>query len=728
MGTVVAANTRFAYRAPFASAIQVMWPGASWNGTVGSGGTAPAESTTIRGSGFVQRPIANFDEPPQTYLASSDKALTVVCDHADDSWIDHVEFWCEGRSTTVYQPSESPRTGALGFVCTLQDSAFSAAGTAQVYAYVRPFNGFERRIGPITVHRYTDAQRAVRYLSPTGSDSNDGLTSGTPWASCVKAQVAAPDGAIVYMAAGTYLEDSNNGTKFHNLRPIEFRRAPGVAAGAVIYSRSVRHDSYQDMRCDHVIFKGIRWDMGQIMSIWGGNTLTFDDCDLVDPAGAAGAFDTWPGIGQVQVGRRNNYDVVQTTFRDYEGQFVSLLGSRFDAVMSTGLSLIRDSTLQVAGDVNFIDNGITVINSSAAAAPQNLHGRLHLADTVTVASVSYAAGVQNDMDGHSVPGLTTITWNETTSYNAVSSPGIPLQNCQFLSGSLAGQEFNVRSQTTGGIIVLYGDCRAISVGDSARAYGVWHTDTIQTPNQAETNPISVPTNIIFQRYRSTGPLQVLWQCGQYTGQGTVTTSGDTVTCSSDHRLAVNDVVWVAGGPAVGQSRVVVEVTSTTTARMDSAWDTSQTGVAWKHGKGIRDVLLQGCRIEKTSSLAVLHQWQNGMTHAIIRQCTLLGQTLSFSPPDNGMAMVDCLITDSIIESQAPAIFGTTWPVNGRGVRFINNHFLSGASIGTATVAAATFDAERRPLTGVTRTVSNPRISRNVLGEPVVSGAHVGALG
>ncbi|TCC58851.1 DUF1565 domain-containing protein [Kribbella pittospori] len=46
------------------------------------------------------------------------------------------------------------------------------------------------------------------YVSPSGSDTNSGTTSGSPYATIQKALDTAPRGATVHLASGTYLQDA----------------------------------------------------------------------------------------------------------------------------------------------------------------------------------------------------------------------------------------------------------------------------------------------------------------------------------------------------------------------------------------------------------------------------------------------------------------------------------------------------------------------------------------
>lgn len=87
-------NGLLATAAPLSSADIPMFPGGLWNGTAQSGGTPPAEDTTLRGSGWPQKAIGNFDEVPLVHFESPDLYwLTVLADHGDSEHIASVDVW-----------------------------------------------------------------------------------------------------------------------------------------------------------------------------------------------------------------------------------------------------------------------------------------------------------------------------------------------------------------------------------------------------------------------------------------------------------------------------------------------------------------------------------------------------------------------------------------------------------------------------------------------------------
>jgi hypothetical protein len=263
-----------------------IWPGPSWNGTTTwAGRTPPTESGTLRGSGFAQKVICAFDEPPYMWV-TGDKEITVGAEHGDPAWIQEVEFWLEGRTCTATQACKSPRTGAIGFVCTLDAANFAQDGDAELYATVRPVNGYERVIGPLpfTFNGHSTIARPVKTLKQSGGD----------YSSLTQALQSAPDGAIVKVDAGTYLEDSNGSSNNVNTRLITIEPADGLSLGDVIFSRTVRRmpAEYYSLRAVRVHFHNIQWDMSKVGYFYGypsaSSAYVWEHCNFIDPNGASG--------------------------------------------------------------------------------------------------------------------------------------------------------------------------------------------------------------------------------------------------------------------------------------------------------------------------------------------------------------------------------------------------------------------------------------------------------
>lgn len=221
-------------------------PGASWDGTTSWQSRAiPAAAPGLQGSGWPHKAIGAFNRAPHMWW-DADFNVVVGAEHGDDEWIEEVTFWLEGNTATVNTVTKDTETGDIGFVVTIQPPS-GTDGDAELYAIIKPVNGYQRRIGPLPVvlNKGGSISRQVRYISPSGDDDNGLGTQGAPWRSVHKACTAAPDGAIVETAAGPYplspyLEDDNTGTNNQNARLIEFRPASGLDPDDVWISRTSR--------------------------------------------------------------------------------------------------------------------------------------------------------------------------------------------------------------------------------------------------------------------------------------------------------------------------------------------------------------------------------------------------------------------------------------------------------------------------------------------------------
>lgn len=712
MTTYLANNPRFAARAGGVFLV----PGPLWNGTAGSGAAAPTLDTSLRGAGWPHTAFAAFDEP-MCFLASGTLDITVGAENGDNSWIESVDGFLEGGNGTATKVTRNTRTGSVGFIFSFPYSRFPMDGDANFYAIVNPVNGYRRLMGALPITRMAVASHPQRYISPAGSDTTgDGLTPATAWKTINKATISSPSGAFVDMAAGGYFEDVHTGVLNANARSLVFRPATGVSQAAVIVKMTTRVNTFWQPRCKNVKFQGITVDMAQINQFWGPNAggyYTFENCIINNSDGLTGGTDNWPGVGDVQIGYMINTEIPQVVFRQNEGQINSFLECTLSNPLTTGASLLRNCRLHTAADINYITgpNPLAVFNSKATQDVTEFEERRHLAHTLTVASVSYTPGTVTNPDGVVVPGKTTITWNEATTFDNVVAGGQPMQNYRFLTGALAGQQFAIYSQNAGGTTVLFGDCTAALVGDSARGYIVWHADSIQIGIQPEIG--ASVENLFFQNYDSEGLLQVLWQAGSYAGQGTITTIGVDGTCTIAHRLSIGDFVRLNGGPQTLEYRMVIAVPDSTHFTLSDAFPADQTARSWYHGKSV-GFALQLTKIVRDPGLGVQHQWQHGQRHCVIRQCTLLGNPLVFRTDALGGFGTDgCVIRDSILQSAD----GTPFP--DYGLTIDTDHFLDAPNHGTnSDQGPATFDADLRVLTGVARTVPSPKLPFNSKGEPL----------
>jgi len=484
----------------FPSSAWLSDPGLTWTGR-----TAPTESGLARGAGFNQKAIALPDVPRRFWLEAGDGdfEVTVAADHADSAWIEEVEFWLEGSTVTVTETSLSARTGVEGFSCVIDASATTSDGDAELYATIRPVNGYERLIGPITIHlNYNGTiSRAARYVDwSSGDDSYDGTSatyiSGTtgPWKTINKAQTTAPDGAVVNVAAGTYLEDSNSGGISANDRVLTIRAADGLALGDVIVDRTSRDSpaSYLQIRRRYAEFIGIAFDHARIDMIWGAyptGVYNFVGCSFIDGNGLQGPQTSY--YAPTQAG--------QYLFRPNEGQWNFLQDCSIANYVAAGAHIYLNTTAEVSADSLFYDTGQAGLEYNGAfgftvSQPSEFPQRIHPETSLTVSSAVY-----------SDPN-TVITFSDTPDLAKTA------ETLKFLTGTLAGQEFTAVSQDNGAdTITVSGDASAAVSGDTAWAWLIFHADSMQfaAGNDYE--------NLLFQRYKATGITSQPWLFQPWTG-------------------------------------------------------------------------------------------------------------------------------------------------------------------------------------------------------------------
>src|ERR1044072_4010283 len=145
---------------PFAK----LGPGATWDGTSSSGGTAPAESTTPLGT-LVQdeKFTGGFSAVPGQWINGTGVKITVCGLPPQDpnsttiNYFKECLFWMNGNSVTVtdWSVNDTPvllhdgptiAQGSIGFAVEIDMGQGAVkAGDAILYAHLRGDHGLERR-------------------------------------------------------------------------------------------------------------------------------------------------------------------------------------------------------------------------------------------------------------------------------------------------------------------------------------------------------------------------------------------------------------------------------------------------------------------------------------------------------------------------------------------------------------------------------------------------------
>lgn len=712
----------------------VLTPGPLWNGTSGSGGTAPAENSVVNGSGFSQKAIGNFDEYPYVWVEDNNHTITVGAAIGDRGWISSIYFWMEGNSISVTSQTINSRTGSIGWCVTPQSTA-TVNGDATLYAYIRPVNGYERRISiPLTLNSNSSPiARSIFYIN--ASIGSDTLYDGTqptisgghgPWATFQKGSVACgTGGAIVYYATNqTYLEDNSNPPPFNNanIRMTDFR--PLTVGGIATISKTTRGNVlYRGLLNT---YEGLTINMNQIFSIQGGTNgvSIYKRCFFYDSNGPTG-----PQFGYSAFG--NSPDIGENFLVASNGQFNGIVESSISAPVVVQANIIRNITSTIGWDAMFLSNGTgganlfsgTRVFGYNVSVPTIINLRNSYSNTLTVSSVALNTPIA---------GEATVTWVNNTTINTFS--GDANSYCQFQTGVLTGQQANIISESNATFSTVINstqvDATQIIAGDTAWVYTVAHSDFGQFTQDSATN-INLE-NLYVQKYQGqgNGTQQLFSQSGQSTGSGTLTTSGTTVTFSTVQTLMANDFILLTSGAQSGNwARVLSDTSSSTTTTLVAAFSGGDVGSAatWSHVKTAKDVAWVNCAFAQNpiNITGAQCQLQNGNCHWIIAQCTYAGQLFTYRNDLPGFALESFNLFDNIFEDMgAPPSVG----FNGD-----NNQFLQGTGRGSNSAVGGSVNHTTFQTSGISKTMTGnsqtgqPLVPWDLNNNSISSSAIVGAV-
>jgi hypothetical protein len=217
-------------------------PSNTWNGVVGSGGTAPTDLTRMNA-----KPMAQFWAQDRQRIAG-DLVIGVYADAGGTSGgtlfgVNHVDFWVEGTVKRIASPSIYNDTDAnglprkrLGYWITLNHAAFlarnAANNEAQIFATVAANDPTiqSRVIGPITIYPEPTAND---FSYTVNSANNDVSPSFTTLKKAFNAAQAAGANAplITFTATGFYeMEDGTWTNRTTSKGFATLTTTPGVTA------------------------------------------------------------------------------------------------------------------------------------------------------------------------------------------------------------------------------------------------------------------------------------------------------------------------------------------------------------------------------------------------------------------------------------------------------------------------------------------------------------------
>jgi hypothetical protein len=685
--------------------VQVITPGVLWDGTAGSGGSAPAQSDTIRGTGtFNERAIGHADIFDYDWIHAT-TYITVGAGILDPGrkWIEEVEIYLEGTELTITEQTKNPQTGSVGWTFGVQ-SPSGTNGDANLYVYIRGYEGMERRVLiPLTLN--TDGaglSRTTYYIDcVSGNDTTGDGSNGTPWATVNKALRNATTGSIVkFKTAGTYTVDANQSGVNTIARPLEFELGAGLTKGDVVIAKSTRavNAGQWVLPVTKAIFKEVIIHADTINSVLGreGGYYILKDCDVIDRNGVSGPKYSYGNVGA---------DTASHIFAP-TGSTPSIINwAAYECYFVAGcpgfFKLERNCYKEAAGeewvifDIRFSDVRVfntTVIRQEKVFA-QRMAPREAAATTLTVQSVAYAdvvagkTSIVATSDGNT---LVATTGGDAEAAGRVFWDTGALAHTNTLLFRLNSDDVTARR------ILITGDYSAsIRAGDTFWVVqpvhadvGQWNAISYSVADGGNTGN-TVGENFYIQRKsvwcKNTavdGNFQMLFLQPGPTSQSDITAvtlttdgAGNGTLSSSGITLTPGDCIKVRSGAQIGEARFVNTVASATSFTLVSDFSAAQSAVNWRVAKTVKDALWIGCRWRYTDGSYQLNssQLQNGHRHVGIVQCTHVDPSLNFRDAVAGVygarncAVWDCLINDVASDTGgAPGgfVFDGNWYISG----------------------------------------------------------------
>lgn len=398
-------------------------PGAGW-----AGHTPQPDPVGRPGDfGYDAKAIARWDVVPfQTFDAEFN--VGVVAFHING--IDRVEFAVNGGPwTPVREMRLNPRTNVVEYWATLRASDFPD-GPIEVRAIAWPTVGEPRVLagaltgttesarGEHSMFLNTNANgtlpSAVRYVSPTGSDSNNGLTEATPKRTISDAiwslhqAGGAANGGTVYLTAGSHTTDNLGWPKqqaTNSNRWLTISAAPGLSPEDVIVTKGtgdVRPGGIRLLRWSNVT---LRVDPSQaVYASWQSDARVWYDDLIVDGDDRMrwnGTWNTWTGGTAFAGGKYMTDSTVRNTHGGPEG-FLLVRNVDVRAIISDAFS---SSSVVINAYVTDMDPGSSSAHPDVLQYSGGSPANLVIYGLTTDPDFNYPNGVQ----GFFPTGVTAFT-------------------------------------------------------------------------------------------------------------------------------------------------------------------------------------------------------------------------------------------------------------------------------------------------------------------------------
>jgi hypothetical protein len=494
LGPAVAIGRRQRSAGAGASA-PVAAPSAGFAGGYAAAGSIalPALDTSVRGSGFTKTAIGWHSCWPYRRISNAAGETIFIRGVSADPAINplaEVRVYLE-NATPVVITTPTKIGGLWGYLVTLKSGAND--GLADLTVEWVPVNGKILRVTTkviLATNGTLNAARPVRYLSPTGLDTNSGLNAGAAWKTFAKGMASAPEDALVICAPGDYDETVLGLAIVTSLRaPIEFNKALPTDLVKITRSLARTTDSGQmRIRANLVKFVGIDLDTSKFPKI---NPLADNTVPVNTPVFTIVEGGVWTDSlsSADRIGPDGGYHAFSNNFfGNNEGQMWATIGLTCEAVGTTGVNFAMDCNFTTGTDTG----GLSLMSQTGRNNWLINHNqtfkklarqRYTLENPATIQSFQLLTS----------PTRTEITLDAPATLTATATNGADVY-IAFDTGALAGTSVPLyQTIAASRILVATGDITAsIAIGNQLYSYAVVHADTYQVGEPGEGDRGAVP--------------------------------------------------------------------------------------------------------------------------------------------------------------------------------------------------------------------------------------------
>jgi hypothetical protein len=736
-------------------------PGRNWNGTAGSGGTAPAQSEVPRGTLVPdERFIGGFSAAPGQWIHGEGIRITALglppqsADSSEINYFKEAVFYLEGNTVTVtdwsvnqtpvrmYDGRMAPQ-GSIGFSVEIgAGEGPVTAGDAILYCYLRGEHGLERRIAlplVINVDRSLDAKRKTGYVDPVAGDDSAAGTQAAPWKTIARglSNRGVGDGGLLILArAGRYVEDRNGGPglgMIDNARVIEVKPADGLRPDQVVITRTDRYlpAPRWGILARRVHFHGVTVDMSKFPRIMGapGTQVGFFGCQLLDRErmyGERNAAGRSMGLNFYK-GDPQHRDILPP-LPYLGGHGFYLLETLFEGAAPMAPRLYRNVTAKLTTDSFQGGPGYddVVIDGYDAVIGEPAPIRLHQTEALTVESVA--------REGQ---GNTAITLRDVGDMSPMKR--IWDLQVRILSGAGAGptpHQLVLADPATRRVVVEGDLVGTLAPGDAIMCYAIFHVDFMQQGGVQRPNQRGMRNTTVF-RYHAEGPTAQL-----FLTQGSVpllpnsviTTDGATFRISSPsgpNEILPDDILQLQGGAQPGEYRFVKSFDAATgSGVLLEPFSRNQSNAPVQRAKTVSDFVMALSTLRKTGHGYEMGQFQHGHRNFLLAQNTFISEpsclTFRSKMPGHGHRNhVQLFNLCTRIDADLPEL--PSW-----GLRIEHVHLLAGKLRGKFSrlrpVSLSFGEKERyQPSREILRIGRKPLIPFDSFGNPVDADSPVGSL-